>query len=170
MCQIYVLQQEPKPRWPYNTFFALLAIPNNGNTQIQHPKSLDYAQVLQMKLILSILMIVESIFLENVVTFVLAAIRFVLLLTSTLLLSFSIQAIPSIQYSSEPIERMNLFFNDPTGGIPPYFEDFTVEICDPDDNDCMSNCYQIDSGHTVKLSLSILVLSISIPLISFFLL
>ena len=70
------------------------------------------------------------------------------------------------------MERMELFFNDPSGGMPPYFEDFEIEICDPEDDECMSNCYQYDSGHRIQISFYLLVLStiIFIPLISSFLL
>jgi hypothetical protein len=60
-----------------------------------------------------------------------------------------------------------MFFNDPIGGLPPYFEDFSVEICDPDDQDCMENCYQMDSAPALRLSFTWFLLSLIITTLSF---
>jgi hypothetical protein len=63
-----------------------------------------------------------------------------------------------------------LFFNDPIGGLPPYFEDFSVEICDPEDADCMANCYQMDSAPTIRFSITLLIASLFISSILSYLL
>lgn len=82
------------------------------------------------------------------------------------LCSGSDSAIPSLYYSDDPDERIEMFFNDPTTGLPPYFEDFSVEVCDPEDEECMANCYQIDSGPILQYSVSILALSLFLSTIS----
>jgi hypothetical protein len=58
-----------------------------------------------------------------------------------------LQIIPGNYYGDgDKRARLTEFFNDAVGGIPPYFEDYSVIICDPDDAECESNCYAIDAA------------------------
>lgn len=54
---------------------------------------------------------------------------------------------PSLQYPGDtPLARGTLFINDPTGGAIPYFEDWTVEVCDAEDDECLARCFDISGG------------------------
>mmetsp|Transcript_2938 Transcript_2938/g.4454 ORF Transcript_2938/g.4454 Transcript_2938/m.4454 type:complete len:226 (+) Transcript_2938:77-754(+) len=74
--------------------------------------------------------------------------------------------IPSNYYAPGGTTRDRLleFFNDEVGGIPPYFEDYHVEICEESDDECNANCYEI-SGARTNISYS-LWLGVSIVLFS----
>jgi hypothetical protein len=55
--------------------------------------------------------------------------------------------VPSLQYPGDtPLERGTLFVSDPTGGAIPYFEDYTVEVCNKTDVDCMARCFDMSSS------------------------
>lgn len=66
---------------------------------------------------------------------------------------------PSVYYAGN--NRTLNFLNDRNGGTPPYFEGYTVAICDSADSNCLQSCFDMSSASTYvpNIKNSIILLS-----------